>query len=458
MIFLKTSKQEILQCIGEVLEKSYGKDYVSVLPMFADTDCPMPEIFMELSEERNKQLEDRFLYCITEAAIKDNIDELQAFLKGILERLRESYVGLRTVGYKWLVDFLCDDKKSFLNFGIYLNQAAIFGVDAEKFYKKFTYTQKHNKKRFDTNGAPIYHSIFNYSPVTSSEYAPGIFTIEEYGEQYIVVANLYKDIIYVLSEAYQYVMSIDQMARMRKQFPEQCQNSLIKLVDEVKCVLCEAAINPDILTPTQAQIQEAKEVLPSDIYKKIFKLDIKTLSTTLYHEVPTKYKKAFGILIIERIKMQQNVDDIEYLVFKHITSPDELIEKVKTARLILAHINEFAMLDIIEDGKCETKHIRKGTLACLFYMWTGTQMSQSDFLKKYYSAQCKDEKLHVKQNTLSTAYSKLDSQSPLRNEFNAKVNEIIDKNQETPAKKVNIKSSCTTRNNAAVKQSVIVQA
>ena len=450
MIFLKTSKQEILQCIGEVLEKSYGKDYVSVLPMFADTDCPMPEIFMELSEERNKQLEDRFLYCITEAAIKDNFDELQAFLKGILERLRESYVGLRTVGYKWLVDFLCDDKKSFLNFGIYLNQAAIFGVDAEKFYKKFTYTQKHNKKRFDTNGAPIYHSIFNYSPVTSSEYAPGIFTIEEYGEQYIVVANLYKDIIYVLSEAYQYVMSIDQMARMRKQFPEQCQNSLIKLVDEVKCVLCEAAINPDILTPTQAQIQEAKEVLPSDIYKKIFELDIKTLSTTLYHEVPTKYKKAFGILVIERIKMQQNVDDIEYLVFKHITSPDELIEKVKTARLILAHINEFEMLDIIEDGKCETKHIRKGTLACLFYVWTGTQMSQSDFLKKYYSAQCKDEKLHVKQNTLSIAYSKLDSKSPLCNGFNAKVNEIIDKNQETSAKKVNIKSSCTPRNHAAV--------
>lgn len=458
MIFLKTSKQEILQCIGEVLEKSYGKDYVSVLPMFADTDCPMPEIFKEPSEERNKQLEDRFLYCITEAAIKDNFDELQAFLKGILERLRESYVGLRTVGYKWLVDFLCDDKKSFLHLGIYLKQAAIFGEDAEKFYKKFTNTQKHNKKRFDANGAPIYHSIFAFSPVTSSEYIYGIFTIEEYGKRYIAVANLYKDIIYVLSEAYQYVMTLDQMACMRKQFPEQCQKSLIKLVDEVKCVLCEAAINPDILTPTQAQIQEAKDFLPLDIYKKIFELDIKTLSTTLYHEVPTKYKKAFGILVIERIKMQQNVDDIEYCVFKHITNPDELIEKVKTARLILAHINEFEMLDIIEDGKCETKHIRKGTLACLFYVWTGTQMSQSDFLKKYYSAQCKDEKLHVKQNTLSIAYSKLDSKSPLHNGFNAKVNVLIGKNQETPAKKVNIKSSCTPRNHAAVKQSVIVQA
>ena len=200
---------------------------------------------------------------------------------------------------------------------------------------------------------------------TDSEYINGVVKggyCEEYGEQYIIVANLYKDIIYVLSEAYQYVMSIDQMARMRKQFPEQCQNSLIKLVDEVKCALCKAAINPDILIPTQAQIQEAKEVLPLDIYKKIFKLDIKTLSTTLYHEVPTKYKKAFGILVIERIKMQQNVDDIEYIVFKHITNHDELIEKVNKARLILAHINEFAMLDIIEDGKCETKHIRKGTL------------------------------------------------------------------------------------------------
>ena len=358
------------------------------------------------------------------------------------------------MGYEWLVDFLCDDKKSFLNFGIYINQATIFGVDAEKFYKKFTNTQKHNKKRFDTNGAPIYHNIFHYSPVTSSEYAPGIFTIDEYGEQYIVVANLYKDIIYVLSEAYQYVMSIDQMARMRKQFPEQCQNSLIKLVDEVKCVLCEAAINPDILTPTQAQIQEAKEILPSDIYKKIFELDIKTLSTTLYHEVPTKYKKAFGILVIERIKMQQNVDDIEYRVFKHITNPDELIEKVKTARLILAHINEFAMLDITEDGKCKKKKVSKGTIACLFYLWTGTQMSQSDFLEKYYSVQCKDEKLHVKQSTLSTAISNLDSQSPLRNGFNAKVNEIIDKNQETPAKMVEIKSSRTTRKNVAEQQSV----
>ena len=454
MIFLKTSKQEILQCIGEVLEKAYGKDYYSALPMFADTDCPMPEIYIEPSEERNKKLEDRFLYCITEAAIKDNFEELQAFLKDILERLRKSYVNLRTVGYKWLIDFLCDDKKSFLHFGIYLNQAAIFGVDAERFYKKFTNTQKHNKKRFDTNGAPIYHSLYAFSPVTSSEYVLGIFTSEEYGEQYIIVANLYKDIIYVLNEAYQYVMSIDQMARMRKQFPEQCQNSLIKLVDEVKCALCKAAINPDILIPTQAQKQEARDFLPQGIYKKIFELDIKTLSTTLYHEVPTKYKKAFGILVIERIKMQQNVDDIEYIVFKHITNHDELIEKVNKARLILAHINEFAMLDIIEDGKCETKHIRKGTLACLFYMWTGTKISQSDFLEKYYSIQCKDAKLHVKQNTLSIAYSKLDSKSPLYKGFNAKLNEIIDKNQETPAKKVNIKSSRTTRKNVAEQQSV----
>ena len=79
MIFLKTSKQEILQCIGEVLEKSYGKDYYSALPMFADTDCPMPEIYIEPSEERNKKLEDRFLYCITEAAIKDNFEELQDY-------------------------------------------------------------------------------------------------------------------------------------------------------------------------------------------------------------------------------------------------------------------------------------------------------------------------------------------------------------------------------------------
>lgn len=74
-------QHDIIQCVGEVLKRAYGDDYDSVLPMFANTDCPMPEVFTELTEEQNKQLEDRFLYCITEAALADTFEELKEFLE-----------------------------------------------------------------------------------------------------------------------------------------------------------------------------------------------------------------------------------------------------------------------------------------------------------------------------------------------------------------------------------------
>ena len=148
-------QHDIIQCVGEVLKRAYGDDYDSVLPMFANTDCPMPEVFTELTEEQNKQLEDRFLYCITEAALADTFEELKEFLEQTVEKLRASYINLRTAGYKWLVDFTCNDKKSFLNFGVYLIHATIFRKDADKFYLKFTNTRKHSKKRYDVNGAPI---------------------------------------------------------------------------------------------------------------------------------------------------------------------------------------------------------------------------------------------------------------------------------------------------------------
>lgn len=111
-------------------QKSYGEDILSVLTI---TDYPMPEVFKELTPEQNKLLEDRFSYCITEAALKDTFKELQDFLKDILERLKASFSNLRDAGYKWLTDYPCDDKRSFLNFGVYLTHASIFGVDAKNF-------------------------------------------------------------------------------------------------------------------------------------------------------------------------------------------------------------------------------------------------------------------------------------------------------------------------------------
>lgn len=438
MIFKKDVKEEIIQCVGEVLEKAYGEDYRSVLPMFADTDCPMPEVFEELTEEQNKQLEDRFSYCITEAALKDTFGELQKFLKSTLEKLNTSYSNLRTTGYKWLIDFPCDDKGSFLNFGIYLTHATIFGIDARKFYLKFTNTKKHNKKRTDVKGMPIFHCLYDYSPVTSTEYIPDIFNSKEYGEKYEDVANLYKDIIYVLGEAYRYVMSVDRQAAMKKKYPAQCQKSLSALVTEVMGYL--ENMTPGQTVPTPEQIRSAKNNLPSDITDKIFSLDLPKLSTTLYHEVQTKYKESFGILTKVRMTQSQGLKEVEYLqVFKHIADSKERFNKAFEARLLLEHLGDFKKLDVMIEGRVQTKTINKGKIAALFYKWTGTDMPQSAFLKDYYCVQCNDKQFHVAQNTLSTAISNLDNNSPLYAAFNNKVNEVMEKYKDVNATMINMR-------------------
>lgn len=425
MTFLK-DQHDIIQCVGEVLKRAYGDDYDSVLPMFANTDCPMPEVFTELTEEQNKQLEDRFLYCITEAALADTFEELKEFLEQTVEKLRASYINLRTAGYKWLVDFTCNDKKSFLNFGVYLIHATIFRKDADKFYLKFTNTRKHSKKRYDVNGAPIYHSLYHYSPVASTEYVPDLFTIEDYGEKYIVVANLYKEIIYVLGETYKFVMSIDQMAVIRKSYSAQCLKSLHALVEDTLNKFRQ--VHPNLSVPTTEQVEEAKRILPSEITKKVFSLDISELSTTLYHEVLTQYGYQFGLLVNDRLTQSQGLMDVEYLhVFKHIKDSQERYKKAVEARCLLSHIEEFMQLNVKKGCKSVTERVTKGKIACLFYKWTGTTMSQKAFLRDYYCVQCTNQDYHVAQNSLSVVNSKIAKDWPLFNDFNVKADEIIKK-------------------------------
>lgn len=447
MQFKKEGKDSIMQCLGEVLKKSYGEDILSVLTI---TDYPMPEVFKELTPEQNKLLEDRFSYCITEAALKDTFKELQDFLKDILERLKASFSNLRDAGYKWLTDYPCDDKRSFLNFGVYLTHASIFGVDAKNFFRKFTYTQKHSKKPTMVKGEPVFYSLYSYSPISSSEYVPEIFSIEEYGEQYKIVANLYIEIIYVLNEAYKYVMSVDQQAAVRKFYPAQCKKSLDRCVEEVLEALGESAINKDVAIPTPDQIQYAKNILSPDIIQKIFSLDIPTLSTTLYHEVQMKSKIPFGILVYLRIEQSKGMNDIEYAkVFNHIKDPIAKLNKATEAKLLLEHIGDFKQLKVKREGQiCEEK-VDKGTIACMFYIWTGTKMSQSAFLKKYYCVLCKDKEMHVAQNTLSLAFTKFEKNSPLLEAFRNRANEIICGNKETTAAMVSM------RNNRASQERVL---
>lgn len=442
MKFKEKYKNTIVQIIGEVLTKAYGEDYQSVLTMFMDTPYPTPEALVELTKEQRKQLEDRFTFCINQAAIDDTIDNLISFLGQTAEKLRKTHTQIREAGRTWLDSFLCDDKDSFLHFAIYIRYATMFRVDVENFYRKFTNTRKHGRKINDLHGQPILHSLFTYSPISSPEYVPDIFVSADYGEKYEKAADLFKEILYVLGGTYQYAMNVDDMAKKAKGFPFYCKKSLLALVEEVleNFTKCSVAKNAPIITETL--IQQSRNELPQDVVDKICSLDIPTLGTSLYHELPTMYKNPFGILVEAKIKEQQGMSDIESTkVFKHIDNPVEKFNKAMQARILLQHLLEFSEL-----SKNGSRNMDKGIIACLFYRWTKTEMSVTTFLKQYYNMECKDTKFHVAQSTFSTANSKIALHSPLYASFNNKATEIINKYQNNSA------SSITTDNKTMPKQ------
>ena len=431
MKFKNNYKNTIVQIIGGVLKRAYGEDYQSVLTMFMDTPYPTPDALVELTKEQRKQLEDRFTFCINQTAIYDTIDELISFLTQTAEKLRKTHTQIKEAGRIWLDSFLCDDKDSFLHFAIYIRYATMFRVDVENFYRKFTNTRKHGRKINDQHGQPILHSLFTYSPISSPEYVPDIFVADDYGEKYEKAANLFKDILYVLGGTYQYAMNVDEMARKAKGFPFYCKKSLLALVEEVVQNFAKCAVDNNTPAITETQIQQSQNALPKNIVDKIFSLDIPTLSTSLYHEVPTKYKNHFGILVDAKIKEQQGMSDIESKVFKHIENPAERYTNAMQARILLHHLSEFSELS--KNGR---KNMDKGIIACLFYNWTGAKIPVTTFLKQYYNVFCTDKKFHIAQSTFSTANSNIAYHSPLYTTFNTKVAEIINKYQGSTASSI----------------------
>lgn len=226
MLFEENCKNTIVQTIGEVLKRAYGEDYQSVLTMFMDTPYPTPEALVELTKEQRKQLEERFTFCLNQAALDDTFDELISFLSQTAEKLRKTHTRIKEAGRTWIKSFLCDDKDTFLHFAIYIRYASMFRVDVEKYYKKFTNTRKHGRKINDQYGYPIRHALFTYSPISSLEFVPDIFTTEDYGEKYKKAADLFQDIIYVLELTYVYAMNVDDMARRTKEYPIYCKKYL----------------------------------------------------------------------------------------------------------------------------------------------------------------------------------------------------------------------------------------
>lgn len=381
-------------CVGKLLERTYGEDYQRVVPMCPNEDYALAQTIQQLSEEQREELARRFTFCINQSALTDSGEELMEFLQGTKETLGKIHAEIGSEGKLWVDNYLCDDKNYFFDFSKYLRLAEIFGTEIHKFYLKFTNTRKHGRRMYDADGNLVLHSLEEYSPITSSEYMPGLFRIEEYGEEFEKVFGLYEDIIRKIWETYHLVGTINMQAHLMKTLPEKCKKRLDKVMEDAKNAY--KSMYPGCVFPMGGDVERNIKLLPEEMVNMIYTLDLEEMYTALYHEVPNSLEFPFAVVACDRLRRQQGLTDVESVeVFAHIADPREKLNRALRARILLEHLDDFG------------KQICKGNMAVFVYKWTGTNMSESEFLSAYYNVVCKNEDYHVAQSTFSTAYKRL---------------------------------------------------
>ena len=379
--------------IEKLFQNAYEDEDKRILDLFAVGTGG----FIDLTAEARKMLENRFTYCVINGAVRDNYEGTKEFLKSSLEKFHADYDAIRAGAFKWLESFLCDNKKAFVFCPLYLSITKVIASDLELFFRKFTNTRKHGATMHDQEGKLILHDFCDYSPSLSLEYVPSIFLIQEYGESFEEIYQLYQDVIIVIRNIYYFTSTICQLEKMRKENPEECMKSLQKLNKEI----LENSYRPTKQFPSPWQVDDAKSSLPEDVVEKIFTLPIPKLCTELYHELPSECGLALVVLFAVRQQRQMDLTDEEYLqVFPHINDPMEKHAKACQARYLLAHIEELA-----KNGKKTGKpYIDKGKVAWAFYEWTGTNMGEISFVG-YYNQGIANEQFKVAQSTINHAHN-----------------------------------------------------
>ncbi len=381
--------------IDGLLKKSYdGKD-TRCLDFVANLGASL-----SLTDKEKAILEDRFTYCITNSAVKDNYKDTKAFLKGELKNFNEDFEAIKAAASKWLESFLCDaNRQAFMFCPLYLRITEVIASDLELFFRKFTNTRKHGATMYDQEGNRIYHDFCDYSPSLSVEYVPSIFLIKEYGESFEEIYRLYQEVISVIRNIYWYSQTIDQLEKMRKRNADACRESLQKLIDEI----VQDPYSPAEPFPSPFQVEQAKSILPRDVLEKIFSLPIPKLYMDLYHELPSKYGKALVVMISVRQQAQMDLDDEGFVqVFAHIKDPQERYGKACQAKYLLAHIEELAKKSVKKNN--EETYIDKGKVARAFYEWTKTKVSETSFVN-YYNKRLGDGRFGIAQSTLNNAHN-----------------------------------------------------
>lgn len=419
MKFPEFNLDNVFERLKFLLKLTYGEENEcspSIVDLFGSP---------ELSKDQKDKLENRFTYCITNGAVKDNNESLKESLADILEKLKKNNNDIALSAYKWLESFLCDNKNAFVFCPIYITIIKNIAQNVCAFFRKFTNTRKHGAKMYDDDGNMILHDFCDYSPTLSVEYAPGIFRIKEYGEQFEAIYNLYQEIIRIIRDVYYLSTTICQLENERKKNAQACMKSLQQLKDEIMNNPYKS-FAADF--PSETEIENAKRKLPKKAVTCIKKKPLYQLSTELYHELKQYDGEALVTLLVAKQKEQAMKDNEEFSkIFSHIKNPTERFAKIEKAKYLLKQIDKLAKKTPTTKKGKET--INKGLVAHYFYTWTETTIGENQFVKLY-NSQIGNLKFKIAQSTINSAHNHSRKIAVEKSAFDANVAELLKKYEE----------------------------
>lgn len=435
MKFSFESRDIVIDRTGKLFEQLLdGKmDKIALLftptniALFDNKDNYIQYVSILENEETGKRIDESFLNVIHKAALKDKFEKIMVFLVSINDDISKAYDILQAIAWKWITDYLCDDKNHFRHLAAFTAISMQLGEIIEKLFLKLTNTRKHGKVKRIIDGKAAMHDLYEYSPINPKNLQLDLFDIEVYGEACVKVGNKYHQIILLIAEVYHFSIHIDRVAQQVKANPQTSKEYLYEMLEEFKNERLKAK-NRTSLEFYPGEVEDAKRHLPPDVVDKIANASLEDIYMLFYHEIKHAMRDDFSILLWTRLLSQQELTDVEYAeVFAHIENEEERHRKAKGARILYAHWNEFAKNMVEKETGTNGGPLDKGKMAFLMMKWTGTEMSQNSFVKEYHNKMCVSEGYQVSVNTLNYARNSNKVDEAMERRFSIKAQEIIDK-------------------------------
>lgn len=432
MIYYEFTSKSV-EIIGKCLEQCLcTQQYPFVAELFAYIS-PLDRNFCMSPCIDKKIVEERFLDSVALASIKDDCNTFLEKQKVILKEAEEHEKAIKEVGGEWIQSYACDNPTCFRDYTRYLEQVRKFAVVERKFFRKFCNTRKHGKKMWDADGKPIYHNLHTCSPICNVNYTKSLFTLNQCGGKGLnQVFKLFEKIIAVFVRTYRYAQGVDLYAQSMRFNPI---GARMILTDSIKKEL--RAFHIDNITNIEDHwVNYAKQQIDKKMLDHIYNKTIIELAPAFYHLVKTGQFPWMAILIKDKENHQENLSEIESVIFRGIIDPKQREQTVLEIRELIYNFNRFTGI-IYERGENNKKDkiLTVGDVLAFIVEYINEKVkldySIKNFIKNYFcklrNIEAEGESLYKKFNY---ARNHMNLHDLKRRAFDSKKQEILRNTQE----------------------------